>query len=166
MSTTTDPEPAPEGASSPDDCSSIIPAPRAGLHHLELWTADLGTTAPSWHWLLNALEWQAEHVEGWDAGRLWRHGDGSYIVLEQSPDVSGERSQRCAPGMNHLALTAPNCSALEAIRASAAEHGWRELFAESFPHAGGPDHIAWYAENAEGIEVELVVPQGSASPLE
>ena len=24
------------------------------------------------------------------------------------------------------------------------------------PHAGGPDHLAWYGENAEGIEVEVV----------
>ena len=59
--------------------------------------------------------------------------------------------------MNHLALCVADRAALEAIRAGAAGHGWRELFAERYPHAGGPDNLAWYAEDPEGIEVELVV---------
>lgn len=135
----------------------------AGVHHLELWTADLIAAEPAWHWLLTTLGWAAEHVEGWETGRIWRHGDGSYIVLEQSPDVVGERSERRAPGMNHIALSVQTRAALEAIRDSAAEHGWRELFSDAFPHAGGPDHAAWYAEDPEGIEVELVAPSAPPS---
>ena len=27
------------------------PAPTSGLHHLELWTADLAAAEPAWHWL-------------------------------------------------------------------------------------------------------------------
>lgn len=130
----------------------------AGIHHLELWTADLATAEPAWHWLLTTLGWAAEHVDGWETGRIWRHAESSYVVLEQSPDVVGERSERRAPGMNHIALTVQTHAALDAIRDSAAEHGWRELFSASYPHAGGPDHVAWYAEDPEGIEVELVAP--------
>ncbi|MGO1286015.1 MAG: VOC family protein [Brachybacterium sp.] len=130
---------------------------RSGLHHLELWTADLAATEPAWHWLMTTLGWTAERVDGWDLGRIWRHADGSYLVLEQSADVRGHRSERRAPGMNHLALCVADRAALEAIRAGAAGHGWRELFAERYPHAGGPDNLAWYAEDPEGIEVELVV---------
>lgn len=130
---------------------------RSGLHHLELWTADLAATEPAWHWLMTTLGWTAERVDGWDLGRIWRHADGSYLVLEQSADVRGHRSERRAPGMNHLALCVADRAALEAIRAGAAAHGWRELFTERYPHAGGPDHVAWYAEDPEGIEVELVV---------
>ena len=37
-----------------------------------------------------------------------------------------------------------------------AAHGWTELFADAYPHAGGPDHVALYLANAEGFEVELV----------
>ncbi|MGP9680457.1 GNAT family N-acetyltransferase [Brachybacterium sp. AOP3-A1-3] len=136
---------------------------RSAVHHLELWTADLIAAEPAWHWLLTTLGWAAEHVDGWEAGRIWRHGDGSYIVLEQSPDVVGERSERRAPGMNHIALSVQTRAALEAIRDSAAEHGWRELFSDAFPHAGGPDHAAWYAEDPEGIEVELVAPSAPPS---
>ncbi|NMA77901.1 MAG: glyoxalase [Actinomycetales bacterium] len=134
------------------------PPHRSGLHHLELWTADLASAEPAWHWLMTSLGWIAERVEGWEQGRIWRHGDGSYIVLEQSPDGLGTRSERRAPGMNHLALRVQDRAALEAIRAEAAAHGWRELFSELYPHAGGQDHVAWYAEDPEGIEVELVVP--------
>lgn len=133
------------------------PPPRSGLHHLELWTADLAVTEPAWHWLMTTLGWTAERVEGWALGRIWRGGDGSYLVLEQSSDVLGTRSERRSPGMNHLALRVSDRSVLETIRSSASEHGWRELFSEKYPHAGGADHTAWYGEDPEGIEVELVL---------
>jgi catechol 2,3-dioxygenase-like lactoylglutathione lyase family enzyme len=130
--------------------------PPAGLHHLELWTADLAAAEPAWDWLLTSLGWRAERVEGWEQGRIWRHADGSYLVLEQSPDVRGERAERRAPGMNHLALWTGDREALVALREGAPAHGWRELFAERYPHAGGGDHTAWYGEDPGGIEVELV----------
>lgn len=129
------------------------------MHHAELWTADLAEAEPAWHWLLSQLGWVAERVEGWDAGRIWRHSDDSYLVLEQSPDVLGDHAERRAPGVNHLALTSPDRAVLDEIRANAAQHGWRELFSESYPDAGGSDHTAWYGETVEGIEVELVVPR-------
>ncbi|MGP5638129.1 GNAT family N-acetyltransferase [Brachybacterium tyrofermentans] len=147
-------------APSPDDLAGRH---RSAEHHLELWTADLAAAEPAWHWLLATLGWAAERVDGWETGRIWRHGDGSYIVLEQSPDVVGQRSERRAPGMNHIALTVQTRAALEAIRDSAAEHGWRELFSDAFPHAGGPDHVAWYGEDPDGIEVELVAPSAPPS---
>ena len=134
----------------------VVPEPRAGLHHLELWTAALAVTAPSWHWMLTTLGWTAEPVPGWDTGRIWRHDDGSYLVLEQSPDTLGQRSERRGPGMNHVAFTVRSRAELDALRAEAPAHGWTELFSGAFPHAGGPDHTAWYGEDPEGIEVELV----------
>ncbi|MGO1257442.1 MAG: VOC family protein [Brachybacterium sp.] len=133
------------------------PPPRSGLHHLELWTADLAAAEPAWHWLMTTLGWAAERLEGWERGRIWRSADGGYLVLEQSPDVLGTRSERRSPGMNHLALRVTDRAVLDTIRSTAPEHGWRELFAERYPHAGGQDHTAWYGEDAEGIEVELVL---------
>lgn len=130
--------------------------PTAGLHHLELWTADLSASEPAWDWLLRRLCWAPERVDGWDLGRIWRHRDGSYLVLEQSDDVRGDRTDRRSPGMNHVALGISDRAALDALRANAGAHGWRELFAERYPHAGGEDHLAWYAEDQEGIEVEVV----------
>lgn len=138
-----------------------VPAGTPGLHHLELWTADLAAAEPAWDWLLTALGWSPERVDGWALGRIWRHADGSYVVLEQSDDVAGARTDRLAPGMNHVALTIADRAALDDLRAGAAEHGWRELFGERYPRAGGEDHTAWYGESAEGIEVEIVAaPRG------
>ncbi|ASK67205.1 glyoxalase [Brachybacterium avium] len=128
----------------------------SGLHHLELWTPDLGVAEPAWDWLLTTLEWRRERVEGWELGRIWRHLDESYLVLEQSEDVLGARAERRSPGMNHLALRVADRTVLEEIRAEAPGRGWRELFADRYPHAGGEDHVAWYAEDPHGIEVELV----------
>ena len=34
--------------------------------------------------------------------------------------------------------------------------GWRLLFADRHPHAGGPEHYGAYLENEDGFEVELV----------
>ncbi|MDN5599705.1 MAG: VOC family protein [Dermabacteraceae bacterium] len=132
-------------------------SPRSsGLHHLELWTADLAAAEPAWDWLLTALGWRRERVEGWELGRIWRHADDSYLVLEQSEDVLGARAERRSPGMNHLALRVAGRAMLDEIRAGAARHGWKELFAARYPHAGGEDHVAWYGEDPHGIEVELV----------
>jgi hypothetical protein len=46
----------------------------------------------------------------------------------------------------------------------APEHGWRLMFADRHPHAGGPDHYAAYLENQDGYEVELVAPVFETEP--
>jgi len=98
---------------------------RPALRHVELWTTDLAAIEEEWRWLLTALGWSDGHA--WAKARTWDHPDGTYIMLEQSPDV------RDAP------------------------QGWRELFADRYPHAGGPSHTALFLENSEGFEVEIVV---------
>lgn len=134
----------------------------SALHHLELWTHDLTIDEPSFRWLLTTLGWNAERVEGWPEGRIWRHPSGTYIVLEQSAAVRNARHDRRAPGINHFALTISDRSALDRLRAHAGGHGWRELFRDRYPHAGGEGHTAWYAENPGGFEVEVVSPHPSA----
>jgi len=39
---------------------------------------------------------------------------------------------------------------------AAPEHGWVPLFADRYPHAGGPEHYAAYLEDQDGYEVELI----------
>lgn len=60
-------------------------------------------------------------------------------------------------GLNHLAFSTRDRDILDRIRIEAREHGWLELFAESYPHAGGEQHTALYLENLQGFEVEIVV---------
>ncbi len=40
--------------------------------------------------------------------------------------------------------------------ADAPRHGWRRLYDERYPHAGGRDHYAGWLENAAGFKVEIV----------
>ncbi|WP_052091571.1 VOC family protein [Modestobacter caceresii] len=129
------------------------------LHHVELWVPDLDRAEASWGWLLTALG--AVPFQEWERGRSWRWGeDGTYVVVEQSPALTGDRHERRAPGLNHLAFWVDGD--LDALVAEAPAHGWRLLFPDRHPFAGGPDHRAAYLEDADGYEVELV--SGSPEP--
>lgn len=125
------------------------------VHHIELWTHDLAEVEASFDWLLPRLGWAADHDPAWSDGRVWRHATGAYVVLEQSPAVTAAHD-RLRAGLNHLALRVPDRAELDAIRAACPDHGWSELFAEHYPHAGGPEHTALFLENAQGFEIEVV----------
>jgi catechol 2,3-dioxygenase-like lactoylglutathione lyase family enzyme len=124
------------------------------LHHIELWVPDLNRAEASWGWLLTRLG--ATLYQSWEHGRSWRWADGPYVVVERSPALEGGRHARRAPGLNHLAFWAGSADDLEALVSEAPQHGWRLLFADRHPFAGGPAHRAGYLEDSDGYEVELV----------
>lgn len=124
-----------------------------GLHHVELWVPDLVRADRSWSWLMAALRWLPH--EQWAYGRSWRLGD-TYLVIEQSPDLRPGPHDRLRPGLNHLAFHAGPRSDVDGIVAHAPAYGWRLMFADRHPYAGGPSHYAAYLENEDGFEVELV----------
>jgi catechol 2,3-dioxygenase-like lactoylglutathione lyase family enzyme len=127
------------------------------LHHVELWVPDLGRAVASWGWLLTELGCQP--FQDWPDGRSWRLGDaGPYIVVERSPALTAVRHERCRPGLNHLAFQVASRAQADELAAAAPDHGWRLLFADRHPYAGGPGHYAAYLENQDGYEVELVAP--------
>jgi hypothetical protein len=74
---------------------------------------------------------------------------------EHSPDQHGTHD-RLRPGINHLATTVGTRDELDRMRSESTEHGWHELYADRYPHAGGEDHVALYLESSEGFEVEVV----------
>lgn len=125
------------------------------VHHIELWTHDLAQVEASFDWLLPRLGWSADHDPAWPDGRVWRHATGAYVVLEQSTAVTAPHD-RLRAGLNHLALRAADRAELDAIRVACSDHGWSELFAEHYPHAGGPEHMALFLENTQGFEIEVV----------
>lgn len=142
-----------------DDQSSLGGAatPSTGLHHLEIWTTDLDLATKSFGWLFERLGWTLFQV--WDNGRSWQApGGGPYIVVERSPDLTWVAYDRKAPGLNHLALAVPEQWMVDRIVSEAPSYGWRLMFADRHPHAGGPHHYAAYMENDEGFEVEVVAP--------
>jgi catechol 2,3-dioxygenase-like lactoylglutathione lyase family enzyme len=122
------------------------------LHHVELWVPDLAGSTGPWSWLLGELGWTP--FQDWPAGRSWRYGD-TYLVLEQSPALSGGVHDRLAPGLNHLAFTVAGRAEVDRLAATAPEHGWALMFADRHPHAGGPESYGAYLEDAWGYEVEL-----------
>ncbi|MGI8522805.1 MAG: VOC family protein [Nocardioides sp.] len=123
------------------------------LHHLELWVPDLDRAEASLGWLLARLGYTLE--SRWPHGQGWALGP-TYVVLEAGPDVLPATHERTRPGLNHLAFHAGSRADLDAFVAQAPEHGWRLMFSDRHPFAGGPDHCAAYLEDADGFEVELV----------
>lgn len=122
------------------------------VHHIDVWVSDPATQLGEWGWLLGEIGWEVD-IEG----ASWVADDGTYLFLERSADQIDEPHDRLRPGINHLAFTVESRELLDRIRAASTEHGWHELFADRYPHAGGEDMTALYVENSEGFEVELVV---------
>ncbi|MBD0291999.1 MAG: VOC family protein [Jiangellaceae bacterium] len=134
-----------------------VPTPTTGLHHVEIWVRDLDTATRSFGWLFERLGWTLFQV--WENGRSWRApGDGPYVVLERSPDLRWQPYDRTAPGLNHLALAVPQRWMVDRIVSEAPMYGWRLLFPDRHPYAGGAQHYAAYLENGEGFEAEVVAP--------
>ncbi|MFI6104858.1 VOC family protein [Streptomyces sp. NPDC051310] len=131
------------------------------LHHVELWVPDLPRALASFGWLLEALGYAP--FQSWAAGRSWRLGP-TYLVVEESPALTAERHDRHRPGLNHLAFHVENAAAVDALTAEATRHGWRLLFPERHPYAGGDRHYAAYLENDDGFEVELVAITPPSAP--
>ncbi|MEU4546106.1 VOC family protein [Nonomuraea dietziae] len=120
------------------------------LHHVELWVESLEKALPSFTWLFGRLGYTP--FQEWEHGRSWRCGQ-TYIVIEESPAALRVPYDRMRPGLNHLAFHADD---VDAMVEEAGAHGWRLMFADRHPHAGGPAHYAAYLENEQGFEVELV----------
>lgn len=122
-----------------------------GLHHVEVWIAER-EQLDAWNWLLAELGF--ERVQEWTEGISWSAG-GAYLTLTTRPNTAGAHDRRRA-GMNHLAFRGGAESAVDAVMSAASVHGWTPLYAERYPHAGGPDHYAGWLENTAGFKVEIV----------
>ena len=126
------------------------------IHHVELWVPDLDRAIVSWGWLLGALGYRL--YQDWPGGRSWGAGN-SYIVVEQSPARTASRHDRLRPGLNHLAFFAADRAHVDELVAEALLHGWKLMFSDKHPYAGGEHHYAAYLENYDGYEVELVAAE-------
>jgi catechol 2,3-dioxygenase-like lactoylglutathione lyase family enzyme len=141
------PDPPVRGAAPPSR-----PATGA-IHHVELWVPNLDRAIVSWGWLLTSLGYRM--FQDWPGGRSWQSGH-AYIVVEQSPARTASRHDRCRPGLNHMAFHVASRELVDELTAEALLHGWKLMFADEHPFAGGPQHYAAYLENADGFEAELV----------
>lgn len=124
-----------------------------GFHHVEIWIADPAEAQREWGWLLSRLGFVLESE--WPEGQSWAAG-GAYLTLTTSPNMSGSAHNRRQPGVNHLAFKGGSARNVDAIMADAAANGWRPLYQDRYPHAGGPDHYAGWLENSAGFKAEVV----------
>jgi RimJ/RimL family protein N-acetyltransferase len=138
-----------------------LPSAHGRPHHIELWVTDLARAEAGFGWLLGALGWR--EFQRWPAGVSWKLGTG-YLVVEQSPAMTSGEHDRMRPGLNHLALHVDTREHVDALAAAAPDHGWRPMFADRYPYAGGEPHYAAYMENADGFEIELVAAPGQNHP--
>ena len=127
--------------------------PLGAIHHVELWVPNLDRAIVSWGWLLTALGYRM--FQDWPGGRSWQSGH-AYIVVEQSMARTAGRHDRCRPGLNHLAFHVPSRQQVDELTGEALLHGWKLMFSDLHPYAGGPQHYAAYLENSDGFEAELV----------
>lgn len=133
-----------------------------GLHHVEIWVPDIAEATASWDWLLARLG--LDLIGEWADGRTWSAG-AAYVTLTTSPNLSSGDHDRRRAGVNHLAFWGGNRADVDALMTDAHAHGWRRLYQERYPHAGGPDHYAGWIENGQGFKVEVVAEdaaQGSS----
>ncbi|UJW28970.1 GNAT family N-acetyltransferase [Saccharothrix sp. AJ9571] len=138
-----------------------LPDTHGKVHHIELWVPDLAEAEAGFGWLLGELGWR--EFQRWPAGVSWKRGS-TYLVVEQSPAMTAREHQRCHPGLNHLALHVATPGQVDRLAEESGAHGWKPLFADRYPHAGGGQHYAAYLENTHGFEVELVAtPPGPHS---
>jgi len=123
---------------------------RGAVHHIELRVNDLVSATSSWEWLLVSLGYA--EFQRWPEGISWIL-DGTYLVLEQAPRPG--RHDRRDAGLNHLAFQGGERSEVDALWEAAPSHGWRQLYADRYPWAGGePDDqgrgpYAAFIENEE-----------------
>lgn len=125
----------------------------AGLHHVEIWVADFAAARSSWNWLLTSLGFTS--AQDWPEGRSWSAG-GTYVTVTTPPHVRGTVHDRRLPGVNHLAFDGGTPADVDAMMHEASAHGWRPLYHDRYPHAGGPDHYAGWLENGDGFKAEVV----------
>ena len=131
----------------------MTPLTIGALHHIELWVPDLNRATEQWGWLLTEMGYQP--YQQWPDGRSWRL-DQTYLVIEQSPDLSAAAHDRMRPGLNHLAFHAGTRSNVDRLATQAPDHGWMLLFPDQHPHAGGPAQYAAYLANTDQYEIELI----------
>lgn len=125
----------------------------SGLHHVEIWVADLAAATVEWGWLLHRLGFTLQSE--WAEGQSWGAA-GAYLTLTTSPNLTGSTHDRRSPGVNHLAFRAGGPGRVDELMADAPAHGWHPLYQDRYPHAGGPAHYAGWLENSGGFKAEVV----------
>ena len=125
------------------------------IHHIDLTVSSLERSTPFY----DAVLTRAGYVRVADAeeGPLW-HGDDQEIGL-QAADAEGlarPRHHRFAPGLHHLALTAPSRAAVDAFHRVLVESGVTILDPPAQYDRYLPGYYAVFFADPDGLKLEYV----------
>lgn len=124
-----------------------------GIHHVEIWLADLNNDLTPWRWLLERVGFTL--ITEWKNGQSWEAA-GTYLSLTTSPNIVADAHDRRRPGINHIAFKGGVPADVDSIMEAAPLNGWNTLYHDRYPYAGGTDHHAGWLENSAGFKAEIV----------
>ncbi|MEC1613972.1 VOC family protein [Bacillus mojavensis] len=128
------------------------------MHHIELYVSDLEASKRFWGWFLAELGYK--EFQKWSSGISWKN-DHFYLVIVQAKEECLEpKYHRCRVGLNHLAFHAESKLQVDLMTEKLMAKGYRVLYRDRHPFAGGEGHYAVYCEDPDRIKVELVAPSG------
>ncbi|MGZ3775574.1 MAG: VOC family protein [Pseudobdellovibrionaceae bacterium] len=128
-----------------------------GLHHVEIYVSNLEKSTQFWSWLLCENLGYSEYQK-WNQGISFLRGK-TYIVLVQTEDRFLKNAyHRCNVGLNHLAFHGENRDQIDHLTAELKKKGFRILYEDRHPHAGGSNSYAVFFEDPDRIKVEVGAP--------
>ena len=134
-----------------------MPAPGT-LHHVELYVTALQASLRFWRPLLLRLGYT--EYQSWDDGVSFRLGETYIVFVQADHDHIKLGYHRKRVGLNHLAFHARSREQVDEVTAWVQASGFKVLYQDRHPHAGGPETYALFCEDPDRIKVELVAPPG------
>lgn len=126
------------------------------LHHVEFYVNDLNITRSFYDWLLPQLGYRL--YQQWDHGFSYRLGDTYFVYVQVEDKYQHPAYHRKHSGVNHIAFHVDSFAYLQQLRDDMKKKGVPLLYDDRFPFAGGPHHVALYAEDPDRIKLEFVAP--------
>ncbi|MGM8216107.1 VOC family protein [Bacillaceae bacterium W0354] len=127
------------------------------LHHIEIYVSDLNKSKAFWSWFLEELGYGI--FQKWDEGISYKLNDTYLVFVQVERKYSDISYHRKRVGLNHLAFYAESRLHVNQMYGKLKEKGFKILYEEQYPYAGGPNHYALYFEDPDRIKVELVAPE-------
>ncbi|MES2054577.1 MAG: VOC family protein [Pseudomonadota bacterium] len=134
---------------------------RGGFHHVDLNVSDLAAAKAVYGPVLEFLGYvQVKDSDGyeWD---LQADGRGASLGLKPcDPALTGNRHQRHAPGLHHLAWRANSRADVDALHDLLVANGIKVLDPPAhYPQYSG-DYYAVFFEDPDGMKLEVVHAPG------
>lgn len=127
------------------------------LHHVEINVSDLTKAREFYESFLPDLGYKL--YQEWPEGFSYRMGKAYVVFVQTEEAFLPEGYHRKATGLNHLAFHADSRGHVDALTEKARKMGFRILYEDRHPFAGGPDYYAVFIEAPDRMKFEIVSPE-------